>query len=311
LLFYIQDYLPIKLPLRFEYPIYFQFSSTVCLRIKDLFFMYYNSNVFSSIVVPNYYRDWVGYGFYKEPGNSGFDVNDPSMQMHLKSCVNIETGEPIDCTMEPGMQYPKYSCDGSGDCNIMEPCPDETSQMDCTTLTTNKDKTDCENDKKWCRKYTIETVAENETLGYIPVTSYCQDAQGRFTQELGQAYDLEGGDTVGNCYWGDGVTLVNRTLAGDYAYCDGAVCDNTFSGSWYSEEFDPRYRIWYTQTKEMQVPNWSPPYVFTTREIGISHSHPIYTTMEDGRQRFHGVLAIDYRCTFVPSCRKHPKGTVV
>jgi hypothetical protein len=107
------------------------------------------------------------------------------------------------------------------------------------------------------------------------------------------------------------VTLVNRTLAGDYAYCDGTVCDNTFSGSWYSEEFDLRYRIWYTQTKEMQVPNWSPPYVFTTREIGISHSHPIYTTMEDGRQRFHGVLAIDYRCTFVPSWRKHPKWSVV
>ena len=187
----------------------------------------------------------------------------------------------------------------------MELCPDESSQTTCATASQEGNFT-CEGHQKWCRKYTIETVPEgnNGTMGYIPLTSYCHDETGEFTQAPGRALDVNGGTAVGNCYYGNGVTRVNRSLAGDYAYCggDGTICNDTFAGGWWSESYDPRYRPWYIKTKEIQVPNWSPPYVFTTNEIGITHSHPIYTNLPDGKgQRFDGVLAIDYRCKFTIS----------
>ena len=149
-----------------------------------------------------------------------------------------------------------------------------------------------ESKQKWCKAYTIENATEN--MGFVPLTYHCRSKHGLFTQELGTVV-IDRYDNLGNCYYEDGTTLVNRSLAGDYAYCNGSVCDNTFAGGYWSGDYDARYRIWYTQTRKLQEPNWSPLYVFFDElSIGITHSHPIYSEIE-GKNVFAGVLAVDYK----------------
>ena len=237
-------------------------------------------------------------GYYREPGNDGYDINDPTMEKHLKSCVNT-FGEPVDCLLPPGAEYIQCVDD---DCEALEPCADEQSQINCGRLEFQQEKDDCENNKKWCRKYTIEkalddTVTENTGLGFVPLTNFCHDANGRFTQEFGLAIPPDGSPGVGKCYYGDGATLVNRFLEGPYDYCglNGEICNHTFSGGYASFDYDPRYRPWYYVTKELQVPNWLPPFPFFDLGIGITFAHPIYSQIE-GKKVFAGVLSIDYRC---------------
>ena len=50
-----------------------------------------------------------GYGTYREPLNSGYNVNDPSMQHYFNACVDRETGQDQNCTMETGTNYIKLN----------------------------------------------------------------------------------------------------------------------------------------------------------------------------------------------------------
>ena len=176
-------------------------------------------------------------GYYREPGESGYDVDDAEMEKYFKLCVNSVTGEPQNCTMEPGAPY--IQC--VNDC-ALEECPDADSQKDCSTLT-EEEKSSCESKQKWCKNYTIENATEN--MGFVPLTYHCRGKHGLFTQEMGTVV-VDSSGNLGNCYFEDGNTLVNRSLAGDYAYCNGDVCQDTFAGGYWSGDFDARYRLWYS-----------------------------------------------------------------
>ncbi len=106
---------------------------------------------------------------------------------------------------------------------------------------------------------------------------------------------------LGNCYFADGVTPVQRSdEVGNFAYCgdNNEVCSGTYSGAYVSRDYDPRWRGWYIATKALQIPNWSPPYpFFTAGQIGITFSLPIYGLDDLGRHVFEGVLAVDYTFT--------------
>ena len=259
------------------------------------------------------FRYYWSYGYYREPGNAGYSVDDPLMDLHLQSCVDKETGVQVECRLQVGDNY--IQCAGGnqsspGNCSMMVPCP---SQPECAIVdgsTKFPAGTSC-GETVWCRQYTIQTATmqnvANDTnissssvvtnLGYLPLTDYCHTDTGKFSQELGVIVPTSGNSTtLGNCYYADGVTLVQRHLAGAYAFCGGQVCNTTFVGGYESDNYDPRYRPWYIATKEKQVPNWSPPYPFFELGIGVTYSHPIYETLQDGRRVFAGVLAIDYRC---------------
>jgi hypothetical protein len=177
----------------------------------------------------------------------------------------------------------------------MEICP---NQPDC-----EENDEDCKANLKWCRQYIIKKAPSNtgETgLGFVPLTNFCHNVRGQFTQERGQAIDPVGesreGKDLTSCKFGDG-SLVQRSLTGDYAACGVQVCDTTFVGGFESNEYDPRYRSWYINTKTLQKPNWLPPYPFFSLGIGVTYARPIYSEDEaTGRQVFAGVLAVDYRC---------------
>ena len=152
----------------------------------------------------------------------------------------------------------------------------------------------CARKQKWCPSYDIrETTNTSAAMGYIPRTYHCHTEQGVFSQEPGAILKQDG--TLGNCLYEDKETLVDRSLAGDYLYCQGEVCDDVFVGGFRSRDYDPRYRTWYKATKTLQKPNWTPPYAFFTNlDLGITFSAPFYTEDEERRQIFRGVFAVDY-----------------
>jgi len=117
------------------------------------------------------------------------------------------------------------------------------------------------------------------------------------TQTPGDALAVDGSGKPGStCVYEDGVTVVNRNLIGDYAYCgdNGQVCNGTFTGAFYSPEYDGRYRPWYLNAKDRQRPHWSDPYLYETGYIGMTHLHPVYNPSERG-PIFAGVMAVDYK----------------
>mmetsp|Transcript_13955 Transcript_13955/g.40838 ORF Transcript_13955/g.40838 Transcript_13955/m.40838 type:complete len:631 (-) Transcript_13955:184-2076(-) len=248
-------------------------------------------------------RDGESFGYYREPGNSGYEVDDPKMKKYLNACVS-DNGDQIECIMAHGASY--ISCAAEG-CDALQPCPDKDSQRNCSVFGFEDERTKCESKRKYCRKYTTKNVPnaeEGTPLGFIPLTTYCHDDRGLFTQDPGEVvkhYGLSNGTGIipdhGSCYFTDGKTLVQRNLTGDYAYCgrDGEVCSETYSGGFVSGDYDPRYRPWYVASKEQQKPTWSDPYVFYDNlGLGITSTHPIYDYAE-GRNVFAGVLAVDYR----------------
>ena len=225
------------------------------------------------------------------------------MELHLNSCVDSETGASVQCLLSPGSSY--ISCEGGGEdgrglCEKIEPCPNQPS---CSP-----DDDNCNASIKWCRQYKIVQAPTNVNstgLGYIPITNFCLNDKGQFTQEPGVVLDPLGDDRYTknrtSCRFGDG-SLVQRNLTGEYAACGDGVCSTVFAGGYSASEYDPRYRPWYITTKETQKPNWMPPFAFFTLGLGITYSEPIYTIEEEtGRQIFAGVIAVDYRCTFRPS----------
>ncbi len=222
------------------------------------------------------------------------------MEKHLNSCVDSETGAPMQCLLSPGASY--IACHGGEDnqrglCEKVEPCP---NQPTCA----NDDEV-CNANIKWCRQYSIVQAPENVNstgLGFIPITNFCHNDKGQFSQEAGTVLDPFGDDRTTkertSCRFGNG-NLVQRNLTGDYAACGGASCNTVFAGGYSVSEYDPRYRPWYIVTKELQRPNWMPPFAFFTLGLGITYAEPFYTTEErSGRQIFAGVIAVDYRCKF-------------
>ena len=230
------------------------------------------------------------------------------MEKHLKSCIDKSDGSPTECILKPGDSY--VEC--VDDCALAL-CLDEDSQRDCSAFEDADAKASCEAKQKWCPQYRITTHDDNVTRGFIPLTNYCHDVRGLFTQKPGETvigytpstYDLgavvnpaDGSSAVhklGDCFYADG-GLVNRSLSGEYAYCggNGEICDTTFVGGYESNEYDPRYRPWYIDTKAGQKAVWLDPYPFFDLGLGITNAHPIYDII-DGKNVFAGVLAVDYR----------------
>ncbi|CAB9499784.1 two-component hybrid sensor and regulator [Seminavis robusta] len=270
----------------------------------------------------------VGWGTYRDPGNSGFPVDDASMAHYYHSCVDRESGADTNCTMQSGSKYIRCV----RDCGLMKCADDETqacskilAQHDggASLLAQTQDFSTLEPDvahcfqqpqtTKWCRQYAVEQATQEETHGFIPRTYHCNDARGALTQQPGRAvvggFLADADDpklVLGDCEFENGVTKVERWEEGPFVYCGGIdpltqqpkICDNTFDGGYRSRDYDPRYRGWYMATKESQLPNWSEPYpFFSNLDLGITYSHPIYSYDEQGRYMFEGVLAIDY--TFV------------
>jgi hypothetical protein len=232
------------------------------------------------------------------------------MEKHLNSCVNGFTGAPMECILPHGLDY--ISCqDGLGDdsglCEIMKLCP---NQPDCASIYADSllQQQECIASLKYCRQYTIETNFANDGRGYIPLTNFCIDDTGHFSEQVGGVIDPRGTerdtDMFTTCTHGNG-DVVKRNLTGSYAACGGGedededdqVCSTVFAAGYESFEYDPRYRPWYTKTKKSQKPIWLPPFSFFTLGIGVTYTRSIYETDEaTGRQIFAGVLAVDYRC---------------
>jgi hypothetical protein len=122
-------------------------------------------------------------------------------------------------------------------------------------------------------------------MGMIPITNFCHEDQGRFSQKPGKVIDPFGLERVKvkeedqvSCTYGDG-TLVQRNLRGAYAACGGAgkACSTVFEGGYETSKYDPRRRPWYIQTKELQHKHWMAPYPFFSLVIGVTFAQPIYT----------------------------------
>lgn len=223
------------------------------------------------------------------------------MEKHLNSCIDGMTGAPIQCLLPPGSDF--ISCregrgDESGLCEVVELCPNQPA---C-----NRDDDDCNQQLKWCRQYEIYQSPPAIDLiqrGYVPITNFCHNDLGKFSQTPGTIIDPTGDDRATtertSCTYGDG-SLVDRNLTGDYRACPGeGDCDSVFAGGYSASEYDPRYRPWYIQTRKLQKSLWLPPYPFFTLGLGLTYTQPIYATEEGtGRNIFAGVIAVDYRRKF-------------
>eukprot|EP00538_Stauroneis_constricta_P000553 CAMPEP_0119572284 /NCGR_PEP_ID=MMETSP1352-20130426/44544_1 /TAXON_ID=265584 /ORGANISM="Stauroneis constricta, Strain CCMP1120" /LENGTH=998 /DNA_ID=CAMNT_0007621969 /DNA_START=74 /DNA_END=3067 /DNA_ORIENTATION=+ len=249
--------------------------------------------------------------YYREPGSSGYPIDDVTRSHHLNSCIDNETGEPRQCKLQPGDDY--VSCDGeqpddggiSGLCPRLALCP---KQRDCSNIASSDELTACQTSQKWCRQYSIVQAPEDvddTQMGYVPFTNHCIDKQGQFSETPNAIIDPSSPDrdspdvNMVTCTYGDlGQVPVQRgSISGPFGYCsdDSESCENTFLGGYASFEYDPRYRPWYIQVKEYQKSIWSPPYPFFNLGIGVTYASPIYTEDEAGRQVFAGVLAVDYQ----------------
>lgn len=245
--------------------------------------------------------------YYREPGYSGYliagddgskVVENPAMEKYYKACINSTSGENLPCQMKAGKNYTECTAKAihkAGDDAPLFDCV--LKRCACESVGTDQ----CEENVKWCSSYDIKQAPDNVTLGYIPLSGYCIDRTGVPTQTRaieGGGVAIEDQEEGGACYYSDKVTPVERSFEGDFAYCGGhgAVCNGTFYGAYMSTNFDPRWREWYTITKAIQRPNWSPPYIFFTvpPAPGTTFSVPIYTVQDDGRNVFAGVLGLDY-----------------
>ena len=75
------------------------------------------------------FRYDVDFGYYREPGNDGYAIDDPSMQKYFHACVD-DSGQPQECRLQVGDQYIQCAGNDTHNCQILEPCP---SQPDCTS----------------------------------------------------------------------------------------------------------------------------------------------------------------------------------
>lgn len=272
---------------------------------------------------------WYGFnaGFrtatYREPGEGGYVINDNNNNTvregdykHWISCVHQTTGAPTKCRQPAGAKYIQWD-----NKTALEPCDNQPTEEDCriwasmeaqnSTLGVDYLLQECVADITYCRAYQIATVAPNETRGFVPRTYNCIDSEGQFSEDIDRIVSRNASIPkdrrhLGNCTFGDGTTLVQRTdaLVGTYAYCgpnNTTPCHGTFTGGYRSRDYDPRYRQWYLDVKSSQRKQWSSAYpFFTTNEMGISHSEPLFLTIATNhtmRKVFEGVVIVDYELT--------------
>ena len=259
---------------------------------------------------------------YREPGQDGYNEfdSDYDQLIYLQTCVDENTGQSKDCTMQPGQEY--VSCN-NGNCEAL---------IECGTIASpsSSDDESYGNDDDailWCKNYSIEKVQDNQQLGYIPLSSYCINSNGYMSQTTGEIQisssvtkggisssqqqtatfeDIQIGVAhssigvhnqnveFGNCTYENG-QLVERSMWGPFANCggdDGNFCDDTYKGAYSSRYYDPRFRPWYIASREAQKPRWSDPYIFniTSQQdrLGITYTHPIYTTTADDEEDENG-----------------------
>lgn len=211
---------------------------------------------------------------------------------HLLSCVDSHSGETQNCSAEMGTEYIKCV----SDCKLVE-CNDEGSALNCD-LEPIGDRDECQNNIKWCSKYNISTVLEEDNMGYVPRSMFSVNSYGLPEQEPGKILLNYKTGELGSKYFEDDVTMVNTNITGKYAYCGGSSC-NAFVGVYQSTNYDPRLRSWYLPIKKEQVNMWTPPFVFDTENrIGTTYLEPIYKK-QGTKNVFYGVLGADYELNFI------------
>lgn len=210
---------------------------------------------------------FAGHGFaskianYREPGHSGYSIADDLAQLdnlsaedlkmakHFTSCVNSTSGGQLPCKMSEGVKYTECTAPANEDDSaplfdcVLEKCADENSQRDCEAVAgaNETELVECQANEKWCSSYVIKEAPANKSLGYVPRSTMCIDHTGVPSQTKGEVQT----NPDGNCYYEDGVTLVENNLEGAFAYCggDGKVCNDTFAGAYKSRDYDPRVRM--------------------------------------------------------------------
>ncbi|CAB9530318.1 Metal dependent phosphohydrolase [Seminavis robusta] len=245
-----------------------------------------------------------GWGTYREPGSSGYsfpsDVVTPenttastTAMLYRNTCVDRISGTPAVCAQQPNTPY--IQCDN---CKALELCPIVANDDPAATGTASGRTRENgeEQEEMWCYQYDIVNTSTSSLItGYIPRTYHCHDIQGQFSQTPGMIVQPDG--SLGDCLYADRSTRVNRNIVGNFAYCEDSDndCRKTFVGGYDNVDYDPRYRVWYRTTKELQRPIWSQPYpFFSSGKLGLTYSHPIYTHNDDGRKIFQGAMGVDY-----------------
>ena len=262
--------------------------------------------------------------WYREPGESGYDWHAPpaGMDKFAHLCLQ-DDGTPADCLLQPGDLYVECNKENENNniqetrplvsdvtnghgCQTMVPCPDEVSQRNCTALAAadaSFDQQKCRDAIRWCPHYTVRQVTNQEPFprGFLPTRYLCVNALGQPDGTPGAVVQNLLTGELGDCHYLDGTTPLvpeqQGVVAGDFAYCggNGQVCNNTYPGAYSNSTYDPRFRPWYINTRAVQKPIWSEPFVFFDDVVfGITYSQPIYNVLPDGTQVFKGVIAFDY-----------------
>ena len=213
------------------------------------------------------------------------------MERYLHSCVDRQTGEDKECILTSGDLYIQCT---NGAVDVDGLC----EEIECT----HQDKG---NETKWCPDYEIKEVTSDQHLGFIPITYFCLDFQGQFTQEIGNVIEDRKNPPSKNCTFGNG-SLVQRANSKNYTYAacgTNKSCELVYTGGLETQNYDHRYRPWYKITKYLQKSNWSPPYLYVDSTaysfptFALSFNTPIYIYNETAsRNIFAGVVAVDYEC---------------
>lgn len=260
-------------------------SCVFCLKTPNLQY----SLSYQRFGMYSYWSDTTG--VYREPGNGGYSINNTDMERHLHSCVDKQTGEDKDCILTSGQKY--IQCTNAvGDVDGL------CEEIEC--LHQGKD-----NETKWCSDYVIKEASSEQDLGFVPVSYFCLDVQGQFTQEVGKVIQNRQDESSKNCTFGDG-SLVQRTNSKNYTYAACGInksCNLVYTGGKETGNYDHRYRPWYTITRQLQESNWSPPYLYVDSTaysrptFALSFITPLYTYNDTtNRKIFAGVVAVDYEC---------------
>lgn len=252
---------------------------------------------------------------YREPGASGYSTSTNSSTARdnfYHTCVNRTTGEPQNCTMEEGADY--IQC-REGDCSKLWPCWWDETLVVCGNSTACLELA-LETAELWCPSYSIEQATAESEQGFIPRTYHCIGKDAITEEDPGQVLQDSNTKELGNCYFGDGTTLVNRShLSGQYQFCvtnsnasisngndtEAETCTGLLTGGFRSRDYDPRYRGWYTLSKEQTQNAWSDPYpFFSDLQMGVTYTQPMfneYVYNSQPRKEFYGVWAVDYSLT--------------
>merc|ERR1712048_753538 len=94
-----------------------------------------------------------------------------------------------------------------------------------------------------------------------PLSSSYINEDGQPENEAGKFLTSRSPSVLGDRYYGDGTTIVNTKIIGNYVYCGNSSC-NAFVGVFNSRNYDPRHRPWYSNVRKTQRGQWSNPYTF-------------------------------------------------